>query len=548
MRVVAVWLSLAGCLACGSTTRNPLQEARGGSPVGGSSGEASAGSRATGGAPLEDGLRAPPSPMRRLNAFEYGATVEDVLGVKGAEPVPIGGELGGFDNMAAVLPVAPHVLEGLLAAAEGASRESFADATLRAALPPCPAGRGCVAGFVKDLSLRLFRRPASADELAPYTGVYNAAVERGVPHDAALQQVLVSLLMSSQLLFRMEPARSDAVGEEPLDSYALATRLSYLLWSSAPDAPLLAAAEANELQTDAGISAAFARLLADPRSRRFVTSFAGQWLGFRRLEAHPVNAQRFAAWDSDLANELANEGYAYFEVFLRSGQPWQEFLSTAIPGPGPLRTTRYAPDSEPRLGFLSLPAWLTVTSFDSRTSPSIRGTFLRERLLCTALPPPPADAPILEDLSGLPAGTRAAVESISSDPRCATCHVLIDPLGLALEHYDLVGQYRTHDANDGVAVDPVVQVASGEHYPNGLSLTGLNDVGEYIAEDPAFMTCLMRKLYTYGLGRLPEEAVDDENIALLAERWQGDASSLTAALSTLVQSKPFRFRAIGGVR
>lgn len=543
MRVVAA-LGLAGCLACGSTTRNPGQEAQGGSASGGSAGQASVGG-ATGGSPLENELKVPPSPMRRLTAFEYEATVSDVLGVSGVVPNVRRSQLGVFDNNPEVQHTAPDEVEALLTSAESAARQLFADAALKARLPACPADNGCVARFVKDLSLSLFRRPASEEELKPYVGVYDAAIKRGVPHAVALEQVLVSLLVGSQFLFRMELLPDSGAVEAPLDSYAVATRLSYLLWSSAPDAALLEAAAQDELQTDAGVRAAFERLLADPRSRRFVESFAGQWLGLQALATHPVAPEYAPSWDPDLENEVTNEGYAYFEGFLRSEQPWQRFLRDPIPAAGPLRAARYTADAEPRLGFLSLPAFLAVTSLDRRTSPTTRGKFLRTRLLCWPLPPPTPDVPSLptdfEQLS-----FRERVEAISADSSCASCHVLTDPLGLALEHYDLVGQYRTHYADDGVAVDTVVQLPPHDAYPNGLSLTGLNDVSEFIATDPAFMTCLMEQLYTYGLAHVPREGVDDGNVALLAERWQEDGPSLPVALSTVVESKPFRFRNLGG--
>lgn len=540
MRVVVAYWGLAGCLACGSTTRNPAHEAGGGSPgVGGSATAGTAAGGVAGGEPA-DALQVPPAPMRRLTSFEYQATVKDILGISGVA-LPQDGERGGFDNNADLQAVDVALLQEALATAENVSRALFSDETLRARLPPC-ADSSCVSDFVRQVSRSLFRRPASEAELAPYLGVYEAASARGVTHDTALEHVLASLLISSQFLFRMEFSRGGAAAEEPLDSYAMATRLSYLLWSSAPDDALLAAAAADELQDDAGLAAAFERLLADPRSRRFAENFAGQWLGLRSVETYPAK-EHFPKWSPALASELAQEGYRYFAGFLQGDEPWTTFLRAPIPTPRTERVAAFLPDREPRLGFLSLPGWLAVTSFGHRTSPSHRGTVLRRQLLCQPPPEPPADEPTFEQ--GPWNGVRDALNVINADPRCADCHLLIDPLGVALERYDSVGQYRTH-YEDGLPVDTVAQVPPGEAYPNGLSLTGLNDVSEYLATNPAFMTCLIEKLYTYGMGRVPKEGEDAGNPALLAEQWQEGTPSLRAALATLVQSKPFRLRSSGG--
>ncbi len=485
--------------------------------------------------------------MRRLTTREYRATVADVLGVDGAEPALPQGEADGFDNVSLVQSFHPEGMESLLTTAEQVAWQLFASPELRARLPVCSSGEGCVAGFVEVLALRLFRRPSVAGELEPYVGVYRAAVTRGAAHEAALEQVLVALLASSQLLFRMELLQEpDELGEPvPLDAYAVATRLSYLLWSSAPDPELLRAAAANELLDDEGLGAAVERLLGDPRTSRFAESFAGQWLRVRWLADHPVDLQQMPGWGAEIVSELQTETYAFFAEFLRPNRPWTEFLTAPVPAAGPNRSRLYAPDAEARLGILAVPALLARLSFEHRTSPTLRGAFIRRSLLCSPLPEPPPDVPPLSPEPEEPLGLRATVESISLNPLCADCHVRVDPLGLALEHYDFVGQYRTQYADDHVAVDTKIRLPPSADYPNGLSLDGLNDVSAYVAADPAFMTCLIQKLYTYGLGRVPDEQ-DGANVPRLAERWQSATPSLRAALSTLVLSKPFRFRRPAG--
>jgi hypothetical protein len=252
----------------------------------------------------------------------------------------------------------------------------------------------------------------------------------------------------------------------------------------------------------------------------------------------------FFDWREGLASELAAESYDYFESFLREDRAWVTFLSADVPAPGPFRSQLYAPDGERRRGYLSLPAFLTLTSLGRRTSPTLRGNVIRTNLLCDPLPDPPADAPKIENVPQ-PTGFRSRVESISAEERCRDCHVLIDPLGLALEHYDLVGQYRTQYEEDGFPVDTNIRVEPSKAYPNGLTLAGLDDVSAYVAAEPKFLTCLVQKLYTFGMGRVPDET-DAQNPALLAEQWQTGATTLSNALSTLALSKPFRFRNPGG--
>lgn len=543
MRVLAV-LGVVVCTACGSTTRNPVGGEAGSTAWGGAAGAGGTVNEAgASGAGDSSDLVVPTTSMRRLTTYEYAATISDVLGVDAARPNLSQSEQAGFDTVAAVQHVSAPDIDVLLGSAERVAQQVFANASLRSRWPACSASQpGCVASFVESAALRLFRRPALEGELEAFGVVYDEAKARGADHDHALELTLVALLTSSQFVYRME-LLGDAGGIQPLDSFAVATRLSYLLWGSAPDDALLTAAAADELQTDDGVSAAFQRLLADPRARRFVENFSGQWLGFRRIATHTVDYTKFD-WREGLASELTAEGYDYFEGFLREPRPWQAFFSVDIPAPGPFRAQLYTPDGEKRRGYLSLPGFLATTSLDRRTSPTLRGNFIRRVLLCDPLPPPPADVPVIEDVPR-PMGLRSQVEYISRDPRCAECHKIIDPLGLALEHYDFVGQYRTKYADDGIVVDSAVAVEPSTTYPQGLELKGLDDVSAYVASEPKLMTCLVNNLYVYGLGRVPDDT-DERNPELLAEQWQSGASTLSNALSTLVQSKPFRYGNPGG--
>lgn len=556
-RSALVLLCALAASGCANTRRNGDTPARPGS-----GGTSSAGSSASGGGPGTLGgaggsvaaeLAAVPSELHRLNATEYRATVEDVLGTP-VEPASwlYGTDLAGFDNIAAVLNVTPAIVDSLLDSAEKVAHDVFATDTAKAKVVTCTAADDltCVASVISSSGLRLFRRPLSGEEVAVYQKVYTAARVRGDAHEPALQQVLVALLSSAQFLYRME-FPSQAAGTQPLGPYEVASRLSYLIWSSAPDDALLAEAEAGTLADDDALAAQTARLWADPKALRFTENFGGQWLGARRLDYHPVAADVFPEWNDQVRAAAQREIYDSFKLAARAERPWVGFLTGyphEIDGalaplyglPQAAAGTPVLLDSAERRGYLGSIGFLTLSSFSHRTSPTSRGKIVLENLLCEPLNPPPPDAPILEEASPAARTLREKIEQISETERCAECHELIDPIGLALEHYDAIGGYRDVYP-EGDAVDSNVRLAPWPGHPEGELITGLAGVISRVESDPAFMKCLIHKLYTYGLGRAPG-AVDERNVAALAAEWSASDLTVGSALRQLVLSTPFRFR------
>ena len=216
------------------------------------------------------------------------------------------------------------------------------------------------------------------------------------------------MLASAEFIYRIEydpdPLSLDA---HPLSAFELASRLSYFLWSSAPDDVLLEAAASGSLSEPGALSAEVDRMLDDPRSQRFITNFAGQWLGARRVLAHPVAPSLFL-WSPDVARAARDEMLLFFSEFLRSERSWFEFptadvnfveewLSAFYGMPTYKVTTRVEYASDTRAGFFGLAGFLTLSSFDRRTSPSLRGRFISSSLLCEEPPEPPPDVPELDD-------------------------------------------------------------------------------------------------------------------------------------------------------
>jgi len=497
--------------------------------------------------------------MHRLNTAEYNATVADVLGttLQPANGNWRGGELAGFDNMASVLGVDETQYERYFEAARSLAREVFASDELRARFVSCELGEpSCVRATLETAGLRLLRRPLAADEVLTYQRVYDAAIALGDTPMAALELVLQALLSSAEFVYRIEfDAQPQSTAPHPLSAFELASRLSYFLWSSAPDEALLSAAADGGLLEPVTLSAVVDRMLDDPKSERFVSNFAGQWLGARQVVSHPVDATVYP-WSPFVALAAANEITLFFSEFLRTDRSWFEFptadvnyvddwLASLYGMKTPLENpSRVEFKDDRRAGFFGLAGFLSLTSFDRRTSPSLRGRWIAGNMLCRVPPEPPPNVPSLED-SDQDSSARSVRELLDQhrrDEQCAGCHSLFDPYGLALEEYDAIGRYRSV-YDDGTAVDASAVLEASESYPEGVAFTGLEGLAGVVASDPQFGRCFAEKLLTYGLGR-PVTANDQPYLEQAQRDWSAptEVPSIRRMIRTLVLSEPFRFR------
>ncbi len=497
--------------------------------------------------------------VHRLNAIEYNATVGDVLGTK-LEPATAGwreGELLGFDNMAEVLGVDEPLYGHYFAAAAALAADVIDAPSLRSRFVECDLrSPECAQQSVRRAGLRLFRRPLTEQELQIYFGLYAGALEAGDPPLGAFELVLQALLASAQFVYRLELDAPAAAAPRDLGAFDLATRLSYFLWSSAPDDELLQAAADGSLLTDAKLGASVDRLLADPKASRFVESFAGQWLGARRVASHAAVPELYD-WTPLVARAAGEEIVHFFGEFLLSDRSWLDFPKAdvnyvteplaryyGIPTPE-VALARVEQHPDGRAGFFGLAGFLALSSFDRRTSPSLRGRWISSTLLCAEPAPPPNGVPQLEVSAGDGPSTlnvRQTLELHRQNPGCAVCHAAFDPYGLALEEYDAIGRYRTTYA-DGTAVDASATLPPSEAHPDGLTFTGLAGLSDVVAADPRFGACLSQKLLMYGLGRRLESG-DHPSLAHAFERWRapGEVPSLRRLIRELVLSDAFRSR------
>jgi hypothetical protein len=548
-------------LSCGNESQPAVAASASGGQTGGFAGAAGV-AGGSGGSAGSAGSTAVPDPglkeMHQLNTAEYNATVADVLGTtfQPGNATWRSGELSGFDNMASVQGIDEAQYDRYFDAAITLTTEVFADPELRARFVACDAADpACVRTSLQTAGLRLFRRPLETDELITYERVHQQALALGDTPLAALELAFQALLSSAEFIYRIEfdpdPWSTDA---HPLSPYELASRLSYFLWSSAPDERLLQAAANGSLSQPDTLLAETDRLFKDSKSERFISQFAGQWLGARRVLSHPVSPDLFY-WNANVASAAGDEMLHYFADFARSERSWFEFpladvnfvndwLAAFYGMPSVQELTRVEYQGDSRVGFFGLAGFLAITSYDRRTSPSLRGYWISSTMLCTEPGLPPPDVPKLpgDDVDPTMLNVREVLEQHRQNPACVGCHSLFDHYGLALEEYDAVGLFRTTYPN-GAMVNASAMLPPSDAHPEGLPFEGLSGLAAIVAADPQFGRCLAEKLLTYGLGR-PVEASDEPHLERALQNWlvPDQAPSIRRLVHALVATEAFGFR------
>jgi len=357
---------------------------------------------------------------------------------------------------------------------------------------------------------RLWRRDVTTAERERLHAAGVARMQAGESLLAAQRMVLAAALTSPWFLFRIED-RAQSTVSEPLGGAELATRLSYFLWASAPDADLLALGRGKQLHEPDVMAKQVERLLRDRRAESLATEFAAQWFELRALADRTPDPDRFAGFDDDLRTAMARESELLFLAVLREGRDVRDLLDCdfthvnrrlatfyGLPHEGdPAAFVRTELRAKDRLrgGLLGHGSMHVITSNPTRTSPVKRGKWLLENLLGQAPPPPPpgndsfADEAAIDDSATL----RQQMAQHRNRKKCAVCHVRMDALGLAMERFDAIGRFRTKDSA-GV-ID-----ASGE-LPDGRKLNGLADLKKIMSADPAFVRTTAHKLFIYAVGR-----------------------------------------------
>ena len=368
----------------------------------------------------------------------------------------------------------------------------------------------CAREILGDLARSAYRRPATQDDVEELMYFYEQG-RREAGFDAGIQFALERVLVAPDFLFRIQQDPADAAAGEvyPISDIELASRLSFFLWSSAPDEELLDVAEQGLLRDSSVLAQQVDRMMADARADAFLNNFVGQWLYLRNLETHYPLPSAFPEFDENLREAFKKETELFIADQIRGDHSLLDLLSAdytyinerlaahyGIPGIYGNHFRRVSPDGTQRGGLLGHGSLMTVTSYPNRTSVVLRGKFVLENLLGSPPPEPPPNVPALEEAGadGRQLTMREAMAQHRENPACRVCHAAMDPIGFSLENYDAVGKWRNHFA--GVEVD-----ASGL-LPDGAAFDGRNGLQQLLMDRPAdFVATVTEKLLTYALGR-----------------------------------------------
>ncbi len=439
---------------------------------------------------------------------------------------------------------------------ESRGTRPLVDTPSRARIFTCEPGNdadsaaACAAGILSGLARRAFRRPVTGEDVDRLLDFYERGVATG-GFDGGIELALRRLLVSPEFLFRIveDPPDLPPGAAYEISDLELASRLSFFLWSSIPDDELLGAAIRGELRDPAVLEAQTRRMLADPRAQALVTNFAGQWLSLRNAAAVQPDEDLFPDFGEDLRQGFRRETEMLFDAILREDRSVVELLSAdytflnerlavhyGIPNVRGSHFRRVALDDPGRGGLLGHGSILTVTSHANRTSPVVRGKWVLENILGTPPPPPPPDVPALEaTTTGRTLTMREAMEQHRANPVCASCHRVMDPLGLALEPFDAIGRWRTPNETrvpmDLTGVLPDGTVFDG---PAGLKAA-------LLAHPERFVTTVTEKLLTYAIGRGVEH-YDAPAVRAITRAAAEDGYRLTTLILGVVESPPFRMR------
>jgi Protein of unknown function (DUF1592)/Protein of unknown function (DUF1588)/Protein of unknown function (DUF1585)/Protein of unknown function (DUF1595)/Protein of unknown function (DUF1587) len=507
---------------------------------------------------------------RLLTRLQYDNTVRELLGDVSApaQGFPAENTLLGFGNNAGAHRASLLLAERQLAAAEDLAAAAVARGV--DALLQCDAGDrslGCVTRFVNEFGYRAFRRPLRAGESQPFLDLF-AQANTLWGFDKALELVIESFLQSPQLLYRTESLSLDAASAPTpseqnvlgLDSYQVASRLSYFLWNSMPDSELFALADSGQLEDADTVRAQARRMLDDERARATVADFYEQWLnvasfsGLTRDVPGTTSTSAFnTAWADSLARfvqhtfweeggnvaSLLGSHSVFAEPALAS---FYGFSSNPADGPADdsagASSGPYVDDN--RAGILSQPGLMALLAHPDQSAPVQRGKFVREQLLCYQMPPPPPNVDTTPPDPDPNATTRERFKQHTADDGCASCHRFLDATGFGLEGFDQLGRVRTEE--NGLPVDASGIIVESKDPNLDGAFNGALELSSKLAQSPQVEACLATQWFRYGMGRAEQKSdiCSLERVKSVFADSGGDFRELLVALAT---SDAFRYRA-----
>ena len=396
---------------------------------------------------------------------------------------------------------------------------------------------------------RAYRRPVTGEDLATPLKFFERDWQTH-GFDAGIESALAAVLVNPNFLLRVESQPADV---EPgnvfrISDVELASRLSFFLWSSLPDDELLDLAAAERLHEPAALRRQVMRMLADERAKSLVTNFADQWLYLRNLESFSPDLRLFPDFDDNLRQSFRRETQLLFQCVLQEDRSVLDLLSADFGFLNQRLATHYGiegvvgsrfrkvnlDNSSRRGGLLRQGSVLAVSSYATRTSPTIRGNWILENLMGTPAPPPPPNVPALKEKTSLAElSIRERLAEHRANPACAACHDLMDPIGFALENYDAVGRWREFDGEEAIDTSGAL--------PDGTELAGVDDLAAALLARPEmFVGTMTEKLLTYALGRGVAPS-DGATIRKIVRQAAEEEYRLSALVLGVVESVPFQF-------
>jgi Protein of unknown function (DUF1592)/Protein of unknown function (DUF1588)/Protein of unknown function (DUF1595)/Protein of unknown function (DUF1585)/Protein of unknown function (DUF1587) len=496
-----------------------------------------------------------PAALRRLTVDQYENSLADLLGMKVTLTTELEADTaqnGFYAIGAGRATISPAAAEKFELAAYEAAKQALAPerrTTFVGCTPKAAMDTACTRQFVEAFGGRAFRRPLTAAESTRLVGVAENAQKTLNDFYAGLEFAVAGVLQSPNFLFRVELGEPDPANAARLryGDYELASRLSYTLWNTTPDATLLDAAKRGELTTSAGLTRETQRLLADPRAQAALDNFQAERLGLSELANLSKADSVYKGMTDDLRNALRDDVLRTLAQYAAPGQDFLDLFDTKTAFVTPALAQIYGvsmngtaltkvelPDSAHRIGLIGKPAFLALNAHSSETSPTLRGKYIRERMLCQSIPaPPPNVVPVLGEPDPNAPTMRDRLKAHANDAVCASCHSQMDPLGLALEHFDAIGRYRADD--NGHALDTTGTL-------DGQDFDGAVELSQLLRDDPRAAACVARQVYRYATAHVELDG-EASQIDALVSAFESSGHDFRQLVAQVVQSDGFRFAA-----
>lgn len=501
------------------------------------------------------GGRAARPELRRLTHSQYNNTVRDLLGENSrpADRFPPEDFVNGFRNQIQTQGLSPLLIESYSAAAERIAQSALRGGDTRKVIG-CAPSPACRAQFVREFGLRAFRRPLEAAELRRYEALFGTEKEflRGA------QLVIEAMLQSSNFLFRLESS-----SEARWKAYATASRLSYALWDTMPDAQLFAAAAKGELGTAAGVAQQVRRMMKDTRARQSLDEFVSQWMRFDRILTASKEKRRYPLFTRETAVAMTEEARLFVGDLVWNQKNFMELFTAPygyvnselahiyqVSAPAEEFGTVPFPKGSERAGILGQALFLASTAKPDESSPTARGLFIREQFLCQHVPDPPAgvNTNLPPFTPGKPQTNRDRLSEHVTNPGCASCHNLIDPIGFGLEKFDAVGARRENftlaaarrNREEGSKAEKAWELeidASG--FVAGVANSNFASpaqLGNVLAGSAQCQECIAKQYFRYIVGRM-ETAADRPVIRKMTEDFRRSQFRFQELMLSLMLSR-----------